>query len=100
MEKLSIAAHKRRGCNAPDLCGRVPVDDLVPSEPEPGIRRLRALPGTALARAQHPAWIAMAADNYWRVKVRWVTPLGAGHRLYPVALFERAEAWHRNAFQN
>src|SRR5690242_5354678 len=28
------------------------------------------------ARAQHPAWIAMAADNYWRVKVRWVTPLG------------------------
>jgi hypothetical protein len=42
----------------------------------------------------------MAADNDWRVKVRWVTPLGAGHRLYPVALFERAEAWHRNAFQN
>ena len=30
----------------------------------------------ALARAQHPAWIAMAADNHWRVKVRWVTPLG------------------------
>jgi hypothetical protein len=28
------------------------------------------------ARWQHPAWIAMAADNYWRVKVRWVTPLG------------------------
>src|SRR5436309_486093 len=60
---------------AADLRGQVPACDLVPGEPEPGIRRLRALPSAALARAQHPAWIAMAADNYWRMKVRWVTPL-------------------------